>query len=129
MGALTKSLLSASAGALIYGAWAYWVNMADGESMAIRTGAVQGSFSFVLTLVMTLLLEGLFRLFGQSRRAAVLSLITVSAFLFSTAYSLQWLAGSQAILMTILPGYLIGTGYAAAYLWSLLRSVSTHESS
>jgi hypothetical protein len=121
MSPLQKSLLSACTGALAYGAWAYWVNMPDGNAMALRTGAVQGSFSFVITLTMTLMLEGLFRAFGRSMMAAAGTLAIVSAFLFCTAYALQWAAGSQAILMTIIPGYLIGTAYGGVYLWSLLR--------
>ncbi len=118
---LQKSLLSAIAGALAYGTWAYWVNMADGPTMAVRTGVVQGSFSFVITLTMSFMLEGLFRAFGRHFAAAAGALAIVSAFLFCAAYAAQWAAGSQMILMTILPGYLIGTAYGAAYLWSALR--------
>ena len=121
MSPLTKSLLSATAGALIYGSWAYWVNMSDGPQMAITTALVQGSFSFVLTLSMTLILEYLYRFLGPGTRAVVYTTTFVSAFMFVTAYSLQWLAGSREILMTILPGYLIGTIYAASYAISLER--------
>ncbi len=121
MSALSKSLLSATAGALIYGGWAYWVNMSDGAQMAITTALVQGSFSFVLTLSMTLILEYLYRFLGPGTGAVVGTTAAVSAFMFATAYSLQWLAGSSEILMTILPGYLIGTVYAASYAVSLER--------
>lgn len=122
MSPLSKSLLSATAGALIYGSWAYWVNMSDGTEMAITTGVVQGSFSFVLTLSMTLILEYLYRFLGPGTGAVIGTTAAVSAFMFTTAYSLQWAAGSGEILMTILPGYLIGTAYAASYAISLERN-------
>lgn len=121
MSPLLKSLASASAGALIYGSWAYYVNADAGSEMAVRTAAVQGSFSFVLTLSMTLMLEYLYRHLGPGKQAALATTALVSAFMFATAYSLQWAAGSNEILMTILPGYLIGTVYAGTYAWSLLR--------
>lgn len=125
MSPLSKSLLSATAGALIYGSWAYWVNMSDSTQMAITTALVQGSFSFVLTLSMTLILEYLYRFLGPGTGAVVGTTAAVSAFMFATAYSLQWLAGSGEILMTILPGYVIGTTYAAFYAVSLERNART----
>lgn len=124
MSPLLKSLASATAGALIYGSWAYYVNSDAGAEMAARTAAVQGSFSFVLTLSMTLMLEYLYRLLGPGQGAAVITTALVSAFMFATAYTLQWVAGSKEILMTILPGYVIGTVYAGTYAWSLQRGSS-----
>ena len=89
--------------------------------MALRTGTVQGSYSFALTLSMTLLLEWGYAWLGKTAKGAIVTLTTVSALMFSTAYALQYFAGSQAILMTILPGYVVGTIYAAIYLGSLHR--------
>lgn len=89
--------------------------------MALRTSAVQGSFSFFLTLSMSLLLSWLFTRFGHSLASAVASWLLNGVFIFSTAYGLQYAAGSKAILMTIGPGFLIGSAYAAAFLFSLYR--------
>lgn len=122
--ALQKSLLSATAGALVYGGWGYYANSAAGAEMAMRTGVVQGSYSFVLTLSMTLLLEWGYAAMGRTRNGAVTTLVVVSALMFATAYALQYFAGSEAILMTILPGYVVGTIYAAVYLGSLHRKPS-----
>ncbi|MEM6301364.1 MAG: hypothetical protein AAF749_06450 [Pseudomonadota bacterium] len=131
IGKLKKSTLqglaSATIGALIYGSWAYYVNMADGAAMALRTSAVQGSFSFCLTLSMSLLLSWLYTRFGHSLPSAIASWLLNGVFIFSTAYGLQYAAGSKAILMTIGPGFLIGSAYAAAFLFSLHKSAS-HKS-
>ena len=126
IGKLKKSTLqglaSATIGALIYGSWAYYVNMADGAAMALRTSAVQGSFSFCLTLSMSLLLSWLYTRLGHSLPSAIASWLLNGVFIFSTAYGLQYAAGSKAILMTIGPGFLIGSAYAAAFLFSLHKS-------
>ncbi|MFK7915669.1 MAG: hypothetical protein AB8B93_17260 [Pseudomonadales bacterium] len=119
---IQKSLISATAGALLYGGWGYYANSSAGTEMAMRTGIVQGSYSFVLTLSMTLLLEWGYGLLGRTRNGAIVTLAIVSGLMFSTAYALQYFAGSEAILMTILPGYVVGTIYAATYLGALHRS-------
>lgn len=125
---LQKSLISATAGALLYGGWGYYANSGAGAEMAMRTGIVQGSYSFVLTLSMTLLLEWGYAVLGRNRNGAVITLAVVSSLMFTTAYALQYFAGSKAILMTILPGYVVGTIYAAIYLSSVHRSLPSNPS-
>ncbi|MEM8942517.1 MAG: hypothetical protein AAGC91_10200 [Pseudomonadota bacterium] len=121
-GSTVYSLGSALAGAVIYGGWAYYVNMGDGAAMAARTSAVQGTFSFCLTLSMSLLLTSLYERFGRTVFAACVSLMATCVFIFCTAYGLQYLAGSHEILMTIAPGFVIGSTYAAIFLITLHRS-------
>ncbi|MEM6485906.1 MAG: hypothetical protein AAF662_13100 [Pseudomonadota bacterium] len=121
-GSTVYSLGSALAGAVIYGGWAYYVNMGDGTAMALRTSAVQGTFSFCLTLSMSLLLTSLYERFGRTVFAAFMSLIATCVFIFCTAYGLQYVAGSHEILMTIAPGFVIGSTYAAIFLITLHRS-------
>lgn len=120
MSPVTRSLVFASLGALAYGSWAYYVN-AD-EGMGWPTALVQGSFSFVLTMTLTLLIERLFGQLGRNLTGASTTFALASLFMFSTAYALQFLAGAPHILMTILPGWAIGSVYAGAYTTALFRT-------
>lgn len=116
---LQRSVLSGVAGFLVYGGWAFWLNASHGTAMGISAGAVQGSYSFVLTLTMTLVMEHLMASFVAIPARGALTVALVSGISFSVAYSLQWLNGTPEILLTILPGFFIGVVYCAVYVTGL----------
>jgi len=90
--------------------------------MGLTTAFVQGSFSFALTMTLTLIIEHLFNRIGSSKGGAMLTLATASLFMLCAAFGLQLIAGAPHILMTILPGWAIGSIYAGTYTFSLYKS-------
>lgn len=98
-----------------------FANWPHGEDAAIRAGIVQGSYSLALTLCMTLITEWLFlRLADVPLRLPMLMAVVCTG-LFTTAYSINMIAGTPEILMTILPGFVIGTLYTLVYVLGLQR--------
>lgn len=123
---LQRSVLSGIAGFLAYGGWAFWLNSSHGTEMGVSAGVLQGSYSFVLTLTMTLVMEHLMATFRAIPARGALTVALVSAATFSVAYSLQWLNGTPEILLTILPGFFIGAVYCTVYVMGL-QALDTPE--
>lgn len=121
MGAAKRSLLTGMAAACGYGAWAYLVNRHAGPAAAGLASLVQASYSFVLTLTLTGGIELLVVALGRSPLALSSVVTAAAALLFIVAFTLQWLVATPSILATILPGWIIGTAYAAAYTITVRR--------
>jgi uncharacterized membrane protein AbrB (regulator of aidB expression) len=103
----------------VYGGWAYSVNVQHGFSTGLSSGLVQGSYSFVLTLVTTLLMEYLLLTLSNFRRRLTLTILATCMVTFSIAYLIHWLAETPEILLTITPGFLIGIIYTTLYVYSI----------
>jgi len=113
----------AVAGFLVYGLWACFANSDHGTPVAVRSGLVQGSYSFVLTLTTTVLMQRLYQRWAGLPGRGVWVTLTVCTGLFATAYGINWLAGTPEILMTILPGFFIGCLFTATYIKGLSKLV------
>lgn len=87
--------------------------------MGASAGLLQGSYSFVLTLTMTLVMEYLMTALRALPGRGALTVMLVSAMTFSVAYGLQSLNGTPEVLLTILPGFFLGTIYCAVYVAGL----------
>ena len=118
---LTRSIVSGLFGFLAYGGWAFYVNYAHGLDAATKAAFTQGSYSFIVTLVMTLLMEYLFRLLSNPGLRFCVTFFGTCAVLYSSSWGVNVLAGTPEILMTILPGVVIGTVYTFVYTLSLAR--------
>lgn len=114
---LLRSLLSATIGLIGYGAWAWYANSGYGEAAALKAAITQGSYSFSITLVLTLLMEYLYR----RSQSVLLTALPTSLMLYISSYTVNYLAGTPEILMTILPGAIISTIYAIAYSLGLSK--------
>ncbi len=119
---LMRSFLSGIAGFIAYGGWAYYVNLDHDADLAMMIGLVQGSYSFVLTFVMTLTTESLYKRFKESKNQVLFVMITVCAGLFTTPYVIHMFIGTPEILMTILPGFVIGMIYTWVYVVGLKKA-------
>lgn len=126
---LMRSFLSAIAGFSVYGGWACYVNADYGTDLAMMIGLVQGGYSFVLTFVMALVTEWLFKRFTESKNQVAYVMITVSSALFTMPYVIHLLLGTPAIWMTILPGFVIGTMYTRLYVLGLEKIDRVKEGS
>lgn len=116
--------MAASAAALGYGAWGLWVNFAAGTSNATIAAVTQAVYSFALTLFLSLLVEMLQRVIGVSTRGLVTTVIAASASLFVSAFLLQWSVGTQHVVLTILPGWIIGSAYVVGYAGLRRRTIT-----
>ena len=123
---LQRSIISALCGFFFYGGWAVFVNWKHGVMAATKAGCVQGSYSFVLTLCMTMLIEGVFRInskvFNQSLLINWSTIVICCAAVFSVSWGVNSAAGTPEILRTVILGYIIGGIYSISYVYGLARS-------
>jgi len=93
---------------------------------AVKAGIVQGSYSFVLTLCMTLLLEVVFKLsnrvFNRAQLINWTTIIICCIAVFSVSWGVNAAAGTPEILRTVILGYVIGSFYIVTYVYGLARS-------
>ena len=123
------ALLSACFGFLFYGGWGYWVNAAHGHEMAVTVLMAQGSYSFVLTVVMTMIVEALYSLaqriqrsFQWAKQFTTWSTVLVSCIIvFSGSWMVNYWAGTPNILATVSLGYVIGGVYIVLYVLGKAR--------
>lgn len=122
-----RSLFSACSALLGYGVWAYLVNASHSVVAGLKAACVQGGYSFVLTLCLTMLIEWLHMRFRSWLGPGVSLLLTVlltCALLFSSSWWINVLAGTPEVLATVLPGYVIGGMYTLSYSLGLSRAYS-----
>lgn len=122
---LQRSFLSAVAGLLGYGLWAYLVNSPHGVAAAFKAACVQGSYSFILTFVMTILIELLYRLFARvsdsQRLIRLASIVSVCSIIYTTSWWVNVMAGTPEVFNTVILGYVVGGIYTVGYVQSLSR--------
>lgn len=124
--AFLRSLLAGLAGFIGYGGWAWYANLDHGTDIAMRSGLVQGGYSLVLTFLMTFVTEYLYSIWQHLASAAVRTTLLVSTILFCSAYTIHLFVGTPEILMTITPGFIIGTIYTYVYVLGLSGSISAN---
>lgn len=115
--------MSAAAAFLGYGAWAYVANASHGVQAGIQAAVTQGGYAFFVTLLMSSLLEGIYRWAQRFHYPGLTSALITCAFLYLSSWGVNFWAGTPEILWTILPGMLFGTLYTLGYV-SLLEKLS-----
>lgn len=111
-----RSLGSALAGFLAYGAWAFYANMEHGTGEGLKSALVQGSFSFTITLMLNAIMEFLYGRFHRVKGGVFMTGVAACLLLYSASYSINYLAGTMNIIKTILPGAIFSTVYIVGYL-------------
>ncbi len=115
-----RPLLVALVGGVGYGSWAALVHANHGLGVALRAGLTQAALTFSATLVLSLVLERLFRWPSNPIRGFWL------AFLATANLSAAWLTvghllmGTPHVLAAIGPSVIIGTAVYFAYARMLL---------
>ena len=126
LSALQRSMVSAVAGFLFYGGWAFLVNSMHGAVAALKASCVQGAYSFVLTFCMTIMLEWLYRVVSRLTDIDfVINWVTIIAcclIIFSTSWWVNAMAGTPEIFNTVILGYVIGAIYSTTYVYGLSRA-------
>jgi hypothetical protein len=116
-----RSLASAIAAALLYGAWAFVVNTGHGVPRALRAGLTQALLSFVQTLLMTLLMETLFRLPRRPWVGGVLAASGALVVASTVSVTVHVVAGTPELLQTVAPVLSLGALFFVLYSLNLLR--------
>ncbi|MDA8693626.1 hypothetical protein N9L91_00290 [Pseudomonadales bacterium] len=110
-----------------YGGWAYYSNLpANGESemldIAFRAGIIQGGYSAILTLTSIILLEAVLKNINHRLTinfSITATLIIVGAAQYAIIIPVHLANSTPNILITLLPGFIIGTLFNFAYLLSI----------
>ncbi len=104
-----------------YGAWAFFANHEYVVSTALKAAVTQGTISFTLTLSINVFIEWLLKQFSAVKVKVFLVGMTASLCLIVVSYTINWLAKTPNILMTIFPGSVIGSVYATSYAFLCKR--------
>ncbi|WP_437757462.1 hypothetical protein [Sorangium sp. So ce1389] len=110
-GPWARAGLSATAAAVAYGSWAVFCNRAHGAAAALKAGLTQGTVSLVLTLVMMLILEWLFRLGRTPARGFLLASSGTTALVVVITTTVHTMAGTPRLFSTIAPSCLVGAAF------------------
>ena len=105
---LAFKLISALAAFVLWGGWAYYINGGSTNPASLKAAGVQGSASFIITLLMIRAVTSLHgRLPSGTLQVWLPSVITLSG-TGSLLIVAHWLAGTPQILPTIAPALLVG---------------------
>lgn len=98
--------------------------MSHGQDAALRAALTQGAYSFVITMVLTSIMEVAYAKSARlsKRGRFLISTLPVCALLYVTSWYVNFLAGTPYILLTILPGAVFSTLYTFAYIKALERA-------
>lgn len=107
--------------AVVYGGWAFLVNLMDGVAAASRAGLAQATSSAASTLVITATIEAVFAFTASSRFGVALSILIPPTLTAMLHVLLQWIVGTRNILITVAPSVIIGYIFAAVYVTGLVR--------
>lgn len=122
-----RSVLPSLAGFLFYGSWAFAMNIMHGIPVAMKSAAVQGAYSFFITLGMTLMIEAMFRFFRRFLSVWLASGLTI-VFSCTPVFIGSWLvnlaAGTPEIFKTVILGYVIGLFFSTTYVIGLHKKLS-----
>ena len=125
-GILNKALITLIA-MLGYGGWAFYSNVpANGDielqAIALRAGIIQGGYSGILTLTQMILLQAVLKHLNQrlTINLNMIATITIaSALQYAIIIPVHLANDTPNILMTLLPGFVIGTAFSFGYLLSI----------
>lgn len=96
-----------------------------GPAVALKAALVQGLFSFLVTLAMTLMLEAIYRFFSKltdwSWFSAVMTVISTCLPVFAGSWLVNAASGTPEIFETVILGYVIGAVYSSSYVYGMLK--------
>lgn len=105
-----------------YGLWAGYCNADFGTLTAARAFAVQGLYAWTTTLLLGTLAGTLLLRFGATAGGALISYSCCLLLMGLIPWSLHSLAGTPNILISIVPGLLLGNLYLIGLLWTQYRN-------
>ena len=126
---LAFKLISALAAFVLWGGWAYYINGGSANPASLKAAGVQGSASFIITLLMVRAVTWLHgRLPSGTLQVWLPSVITLSS-TGSILIAAHWLAGTPQILPTIAPALLVGGLFCLFTSHTLRKTEARHGQS
>lgn len=122
---LMDSPYGAMLGALAYGGWAFYANLAAGLRQAACSGGAHWLMSVVITVSSVRLMRALFRLPARPRDGALLAAAGSVLATYTLLIGVHLALGTPNILLTLAPGLLPTIGFAVVYPTLLLRASAT----
>ena len=110
---LSRPLPASILAALVYGSWAFWLAIDASFSIAIRAATIQAFCAALATLLLALILSFCAKNWPNLKLFFWLATVLV---LGSVPFGLHSLSGTPLPSLTILPGWIIGSGYSALLL-------------
>lgn len=112
-----------------YGLWAYYANcysstVANPEMIAMRAGIIQGSYAGALTLINVFVLETFYKKILASNLIAKPIFLTVTlatSLQYAIIVPIHIINGTPNIIITLLPGFFIGTLFSTFYTITFAR--------
>jgi hypothetical protein len=112
-----------------YGGWAFYSSVYDGSmqqnfAVAMRAGFIQGAYSGLLTLINITALEFMFLKLNSMMPCLanmVLTVVCATIVQYGVIVPIHIINGTPNIVLTLAPGFFIGTTFSAAYLFSVRK--------
>ncbi len=124
-------LVSALSAFVLWGGWAYLINGDSNEgsqhATSLKAALVQGSASFVITLLMVRAVTWLYRRLPPGQLQLWLPAIITILLTGTGLATIHQLAGTPRILPTIAPALLVGFGFCLFISRTLRKSKPTYE--
>ncbi|GDY26989.1 hypothetical protein AHAT_28790 [Agarivorans sp. Toyoura001] len=105
--------------ALVYGAWAAFVNSEHGNGVAIKAGLVQGSYAFVSTWLISFIAKWMLLRWGFSQTVRWSAMSVSWLVMLAIPVVLHTWQNTPDLVEAILPGLAIGS----LYLWSYCQQL------
>ena len=110
-----------------YGGWAFYSNSPPNgdvelQAIAFRAGIIQGGYSGILTLTNIILLEAVLKHLNNRLTlnfSMAVTLTVASAVQYAIIIPVHLANDTPNILITLLPGFIIGTAFSFGYLLSI----------
>lgn len=118
---LRRAVASAVAALGLYGGWAFVANLEHGVGRAARAAGAQATSSLLLTLLVSGLMERLFRIPRRPWARVALAVSGSVSTSIALTLGVHLLAGTAELARTVVPVVLGGGAFALAYSLNLLR--------
>ncbi|MEO0973249.1 MAG: hypothetical protein AAFX85_09150, partial [Pseudomonadota bacterium] len=116
-----RSAVAASVAFTCYAAWALWANRTHPPDARHLAAVTQGLYSALVTLLLTTLVEWLYR--GHLTRTWRLTRCILGSvvLLVVSSVAVHTVAGTAELWLTVLPSWIFGSAYAVLYAVTLWR--------
>lgn len=115
-----RPVLTSLAAGGVYGGWAGFVHHSLGARVMLHAGLTQAALSTATTLVLTLVLERLFRWAPNPLRGFWFAPVSTTALATTWLVVGNALAGTPHIALAIAPSVVVGAGGSFVYAYILL---------